>query len=87
MDAIRDANREPVLLGDYNGTPTSLKIEHATGYLKAKITDSTLAAPSVAPSNAAHDDNREFSLLGAYNDAAKPLMVQHSTGYLRAVIQ
>lgn len=87
MDAIRDANRENVLMGSYNGTPVALAIEHATGYLKAAITNSTLAAPAVTPTEAAHDDNREFSLLGSYNGAPKPLLVQHSTGYLRAVIQ
>lgn len=80
-----DDNREAVLMGSFNGVPTTLKIEHATGYLKAKIKPSTLAAPSVTPTLAARDDNREFSSLGSFNGTPKPLMVQHSTGYLRAV--
>jgi hypothetical protein len=81
----KDANQVNVAMGSYNGVATPLKIEHATGYLKAKIYNQALAAPSVTPTVAGHDNNSVHSALGTYNGAIKPLLVTHTGGYLRAV--
>lgn len=85
-DAARDANQVTAKLGSYNGTTVALKVEHATGYLKASVFDGTLSAPSVTPSFAARDGNNVPTALGTYNGAVKPLLIQHSSGKLRAVI-
>lgn len=85
-NAARDANQVTAALGTYNGATVALKVEHATGYLKASILNSSLSAPSVAPTKAAHDANSVPTALGTYNGAVKPLLIQHASGYLRAVI-
>jgi len=84
--AARDENAVTTLLGSFNGTPTLLMVENATGYLKAAITNSSFSAPSVSPSVAAHDDNNVASALGSFNGVPKPLMVRNSDGSLRAVL-
>lgn len=86
-EAIRDDNRVPVKMGTYNGTPTLLKVEHATGYLKAVIVPTTLSVPSISPSVAPRDDNHVTAIMGTYNGSAKPVMCDHATGYIKAVIQ
>ncbi len=72
--STRDNNQITAKLGSFNGVSTPLKIEHATGYLKAKIVRTTLSAPSVSPAVAARDSNQVASTLGSYNDTPKPLL-------------
>lgn len=83
--ANRDSNQVTAALGSFNGVPTQLKVEHATGYLKAVIYNQVLAAPSVTPSVSEKDDNQVSSALGSFNGTPKPLMVTNADGYLRAV--
>ena len=84
--APRDDNQVVVAMGSYNGTAVPLKIDHATGYLKAVITNSTLSAPTYNPTIAGRDDNQVHTALGMYNGLPKALLIQNSTGLLRAVI-
>jgi len=84
-EAARDGNRVTVLMGSFNGAPTSLKVDHATGYLKAAIYNQVLAAPTVSATVAAHDDNRVHSATASFNGAIRTLKVTHVGNYLRAV--
>ena len=84
--ASRDNNEVTAALGSFNGTPTALKVEHATGYLKVTIIPGTLSAPTINIQRAKHDDNNVHSDTGSYLGTVKPLLTQNSTGYLRAVI-
>lgn len=73
-------------MGSYNGIATPLKIDHATGYLKAVITNVTLDPPTVSPDYSLRDDNQVTADTGVYNGSPKAILIQHSTGKLRAVI-
>lgn len=86
VQAARDSNQVTSALGSYSGAPVTLKVEHATGYLKAKITSATLAAPTYEPTLAEHDDSGVPTALGSYNGLPKALLIQNSSGKLRAVI-
>jgi len=85
-EASRDGNRVTALIGSFNGVPTPLKVEHATGYLKAAILNAAVAAPTVDLDEAGRDDNHVRTALGSFNGLPKPLLIQNATGYLRAVI-
>lgn len=85
-NGARDENRRVVMTGSFNGTPTALKVDHATGYLKATIYHQTLAAPSVTPSVAARDGNRVQAMLGTFNGSPKSILVTNADGYVRAVL-
>jgi len=85
-DAVRDGNQVTALQATYNGSPIALLADHATGYLKAKIVNTTLSVPSVSLTTAARDGNQVRSELASYNGAAITLMADHATGYLKAVI-
>ena len=88
MQGVRDGNQVVAKLGSYNGTPTTCKIENATGYLKAVIYAQTLSAPTVNVSLDEKDDNSVSSSLGLYQATStlKTLKVTNADGYLRAVI-
>lgn len=86
VQALRDSSQVTSALGSYNGTPVTLKVEHATGYLKAVITNTTLSAPTHEPTLAEHDDNGVRTALGSYNGLPKALLIQNSSGKLRAII-
>lgn len=72
-------------MGSFNGVPTPLKVDHATGYLKAVIYNQALAAPTISATVAAHDDNGVHSATASFNGAIRTLKVTHVGNYLRAV--
>ena len=84
-EAQRDGNQVTTLIGSYNGVAVNMKVDTATGYLKAVIYNQVLSPPSVTPSDDAKDDNGVSSALGTYSGSPKPLMVTNADGYLRAV--
>lgn len=82
-EAVRDGNRVTSKLGANGTTPVTLKVENATGYLKAHIIHTHFAAPASIPAEAVQDANRVTSALGA--TVPTPLFVTNANGYLRAV--
>lgn len=85
-NAPRDENQVAVALGSFGGTPKTLMIENATGYLKVVFLDQALSATSVAPTVAARDENGVHTACGQFNGAAKPILIENSSGYVRAVL-
>lgn len=83
--ANRDQNQVATALGSFNGVTTTLKVENATGYLKAVIFNQALSAPAVDAPVAAHDQNSVHSSLGLNGTTLKTLKVTTADGYLRAV--
>ena len=81
----RDENQVAVASGSFNGVTTSLKADHATGYLKVILYPTTLVAPSVSNPNAVHDENSVHGALGSFSGAVKPLLATNANGYLRIV--
>jgi hypothetical protein len=84
-DAVRDANQVTAKLGSNSGTPTRLKVENATGYLKIALNVVAFGAPTIDIERAKRDENDVASALGYDGTNPKPLLVDTTNGYLRVV--
>jgi len=80
MTAKRDDNRVPVAMGEYNGIPTELLIDHVTGRLLMSIESVSDVVPS--SSDITHDNNRVKISRGEYNGSSEPMLIDNRNNNL-----
>lgn len=84
--AARDENQVVARPASFGGVTSNILADHATGYIRIKISAGSLSATSQDADVSEIDENSIASATGSYNGTTKTLMADHTTGYLKLIL-